>query len=71
MDNSYFSNAHDTPHWLRVTKNKHCQNEITTTNTDRYETYWKRALIPWNKNGKKILVLPPTNAIANFFTILT
>lgn len=69
MDHSYFSNAHDTPHWLRVTKNKHCQNEITTTNTDRYETYWKRDLKPWNKNGKKILVLPPTNAIANFFAV--
>ena len=69
MDHSYFANAHDTPHWLRVTKNKHCQNKITTTNSDRYEKYWKRDLKPWNKQGSKILVLPPTNAIANFFGV--
>jgi len=67
MDHSYFKNAHDYPHWLRVTKNKHCQNEITHTNPDRYEKFWKRDLKPWNKQGKKILVLPPTNAIASFF----
>ena len=69
MDHSYFANAHDNPHWLRVTKNKHCQNEITTTKTDRYEKYWKRDLKPWNKGAKKILVLPPTHAIAHFFKV--
>ena len=26
MDHGYFTNAHDNPHWLRITKNKHCQN---------------------------------------------
>ena len=34
--------------------------------TDRYEKYFKQDIKPW-KQGKKILVLPPTNAIANFF----
>ena len=69
MDHSYFANAHDKPHWLRVTKNNHCQNTLTTDKPDRYEKYWKRDLKKWNKGGKKILVLPPTHAIANFFHV--
>ena len=37
---------------------------------DRYEKYFKQDVKPWKK-GKKILVLPPTNAIANFFNVKT
>ena len=66
MDHGYFTNAHDSPNWLRITKNKHCQNVLQEKPSDRYEKNFKQAVKPWNK-GKKILVLPPTNAIANFF----
>tara|TARA_X000000950_G_scaffold281533_1_gene378346 strand:- start:7998 stop:8804 length:807 start_codon:yes stop_codon:yes gene_type:complete len=66
MDHGYFTNAHDHPHWLRITKNKHCQNVLHQKPADRYENNFKQEIKPWNK-GKKILVLPPTNAIANFF----
>ena len=68
MDHGYFTNAHDSPHWLRITKNKHCQNILQDRPTDRYEKYFKKQLEPWNK-GSKILVLPPTNAISNFFGV--
>jgi hypothetical protein len=67
MDHGYFTNAHDIPHWLRITKNAHCQTKLTNTNPDRYEKYFKRELKTWQKDGKKILVLPPTNAVAGFF----
>ena len=66
MDHGYFTNAHNHPHWLRITKNKHCQNILQERPTDRYEKHFKQDIKPWNKD-KKILVLPPTNAIANFF----
>ncbi len=66
MDHGYFTNAHVAPHWLRITKNKHCQNLLQDRPTDRYEKHFKKEIKPWNK-GKKIIVLPPTNAIANFF----
>ena len=66
MDHGYFTNAHDSPHWLRITKNKHCQNILQQRPTDRYEKHFKQDIKPWHK-GEKILVLPPTNAIANFF----
>ena len=69
MDHGYFTNCHDAPHWLRITRNAHCQNKITSTKTDRYERYFKRDIKPWNKDGKSILVLPPTNAISNFFQV--
>ena len=67
LDHGYFTNAHDSPHWLRITKNGHCQNVLQQRSTDRYEKHFKQDIKPWNK-GKKILVLPPTNAIANFFS---
>ena len=69
MDHGYFTNAHDSPHWLRITKNKHCQNILRAVPTDRYEKYFSQDIKPWNKGGKKILVLPPTNAISNFFNV--
>jgi len=68
MDHGYFTNAHDSPHWLRITKNKHCQNIMQQRPTDRYEKNFRQDIKPWKK-GKKILVLPPTNAIANFFNV--
>ena len=67
MDHGYFTNAHDMPHWLRITKNKHCQNILHNKSSDRYEKNFKKEIKPWSKTGKKILVLPPTNAIQNFF----
>ena len=69
IDHGYFTNAHDSPHWLRITKNKHCQNILQQRPNDRYEKNFKQEIKQWNKNGKKILVLPPTNAIANFFNV--
>ena len=69
IDHGYFTNAHDHPHWLRITKNKHCQNVLQHRSTDRYEKHFRQDLNPWNKTGKKILVLPPTNAIANHFGV--
>ena len=69
IDHGYFGNAHDHPHWFRITKNKHCQNVLQSRPTDRYEKNFKKNILPWNKTGKKILVLPPTNAIANFFGV--
>ena len=69
MDHGYFTNAHDRPHWLRITKNKHCQNVLSKVPTDRYERHFKQVITPWNKTGGKILVLPPTNAICNFFRV--
>lgn len=67
LDHGYFSYAHDYPYWLRITKNGHCQNKLFDRPSDRYEKYFKQEIKPWNKSGGKILVLPPTNAIANFF----
>lgn len=69
IDHSYFQNGHEHPHWLRITKNGHAQNKITHTDASRYERHFKRDIKPWNRNGSKILVLPPTNAISDFFGV--
>ena len=49
MDHGYFTNAHLTPHWLRITKNKHCQNILQTRPADRYEKNFKQDIKPWKK----------------------
>ena len=67
MDHGYFGNAHDAPHWLRITKNGHTQTVLKDVPVDRYKKYFKREIKPWNKTGKDILFLPPTIAISNFF----
>ena len=69
MDHGYFTNAHDSPHWLRITKNKHCQNILSNRPSDRYEKNFKKEIKAWQKTGSKILVLPPTNAISSFFNV--
>tara|TARA_A100001011_G_C14286999_1_gene834273 strand:- start:984 stop:1805 length:822 start_codon:yes stop_codon:yes gene_type:complete len=68
LDHGYFSYAHDYPYWLRITKNGHCQTKLFDRPSDRYEKYFKQDLKPWHKKGSKILILPPTNAISNFFS---
>ena len=68
MDHGYFTNAHNPPHWLRITRNKHCQNIMQQRPTDRYEKNFQQDISSWKK-GRKILVLPPTNAIADFFDV--
>ena len=42
--------------------------ENNTLDKINFEKNFKEDIKPWNK-GKKILVLPPTNAIANFFGV--
>lgn len=67
MDHGYFGNAHEPPHYLRITKNSHCQTQITHTDSDRWNALFAKPILDWNLTGSKILVLPPTNAIADFF----
>ena len=69
MDHGYFSYAHDYPYWLRITKNGHCQTKLFNRPSDRYEKYFKQDIKPWSKKGSKILILPPTNAISDFFSV--
>ena len=47
MDHGYFTNAHDSPHWLRITKNKHCQNILQKRPDDRYKKYFAKEIKPW------------------------
>lgn len=68
IDHAYFLGGHDrNPAWYRATKNGHVAHILKDRPSDRYEKYFKQDIKPWNKSGSKILVLPPTNAIANFF----
>jgi hypothetical protein len=69
MDHSYFANCHNSPYWFRITKNKHCQNKLIDVPSDRYEKFFAREIKSWNKTGEDILVLPPTNAICDFFNV--
>lgn len=67
-DHAYFHAGHDGHNpWYRITKNAHTNSGFIEMPSDRYERYFKQDLSPWRKEGKHILVCPPTGAIEWFF----
>jgi len=67
MDRPYWGMSRQVPYWLRITKNEHVKNFIEDRPDDRFKATFPYEIQPYHKNGKKILVCPPTNAIAQFF----
>lgn len=67
MDRPYWGESRTSPYWLRIEKNNHVKNKIETRPDDRFKKTFKGNLLPYHKNGKKILVCPPTESIGVFF----
>ena len=67
MDRPYWGISRDTPYFLRIVKNDHVKNFIDDRPDDRFKASFPFDIKPYHKNGKKILVCPPTNSISTFF----
>ena len=67
MDRPYWGISRQQPYFLRVVKNDHVKNFIDERPDDRFKASFPFEIKPYHKNGKKILVCPPTNSIATFF----
>ena len=67
MDRPYWGISRQKPYFLRIVKNDHVKNFIDERPDDRFKASFPFEIKPYHKNGKKILVCPPTNSIATFF----
>tara|TARA_R110000822_G_scaffold28159_2_gene83821 strand:+ start:1280 stop:2095 length:816 start_codon:yes stop_codon:yes gene_type:complete len=67
MDRPYWGISRQPPYFLRIVKNDHVKNFIDERPDDRFKATFPYEIKPYHKNGKKILVCPPTNSISTFF----
>jgi hypothetical protein len=67
MDRPYWGISRQQPYFLRIVKNDHVKNFIDERPDDRFKATFPYDIRPYHKNGKKILVCPPTNSISTFF----
>jgi len=69
-DHAYFNAGHDGPNpWYRITKNGHVNSTVVERPADRFEQNFAKQILPWRKQGSKIIVCPPTGAITWFYDI--
>ena len=67
MDRPYWGISRQQPYFMRIVKNDHVKNFIDERPDDRFKATFPYEIKPYHKNGKKILVCPPTNSIKTFF----
>ena len=67
MDRPYWGISRQQPYFMRIVKNDHVKNFIDERPDDRFKATFPHDIRPYHKNGKKILVCPPTNSIKTFF----
>lgn len=67
MDRPYWGISRQPPYFLRIVKNDHVKNFIDERPDDRFKATFPFDIKPFHKNGKKILVCPPTKSISTFF----
>lgn len=67
MDRPYWGVSRQEPYFLRVVKNGHVKNHLEECPDDRFKQSFPFDIKPYHKNGKKIMVCPPTQSISAFF----
>jgi len=70
MDHAYYNPGYGGKGWMRITKNGHACTTLKDVDGTQFKAYKNYSIQPWRTNevrGKKILVLPPTDAVGWFF----
>ena len=67
IDRPYWGESRGTPYWMRCTKNQHVKTFIDNRPDDRFKQTFKNEIHPYHKNGKYILVIPPSHSVALMF----
>jgi len=68
IDRPYWGESRGTPYWMRCVKNENVKTRLETRPDDRYKKYYKGDPIkPYHKNGKYVLVVPPSHSMALHF----
>lgn len=69
MDRPYWGETRNHPFYLKVVKNNHLKSFIDHRPDDRFKKTFPWNIEPWKKNGREIVVCPPSNAISEFFGV--
>jgi hypothetical protein len=63
MDRPYWGETRNMPYYVRIAKNNHLKNWFEERPSDRFEKSFPWPIRPWKKDGKNIVVCPPSNAM--------
>tara|TARA_S200000501_G_scaffold83444_1_gene75645 strand:+ start:1131 stop:1946 length:816 start_codon:yes stop_codon:yes gene_type:complete len=69
IDRPYWGETRNHPYYVKIVKNNHLKNWIEKRPYDRFEKSFPWPIKPWKKNGKNIIVCPPSNAMKEFFGV--
>ncbi len=67
IDRPYWGESRSTPYWMRCVKNEHVKTFVDHRPDDRFKNTFNDDIIPYHKNGKYVLVVPPSHAMAEMF----
>ena len=69
MDRPYWGETRNSPFYVKLVKNNHLKHWPETRPDDRFKKSFPWPIKPWKKDGRNIIVCPPSNAIAEFFGV--
>ena len=67
MDRPYWGETRSHPFYVKIVKNNHLKNWQEDRPDDRFKKLFPWPIKPWKKDGKNIIVCPPSNAMKEFF----
>ena len=67
IDRPYWGETRNHPYFVKVVKNDHLKHWLEKRPHDRFEKTFPWPIKPWKKNGKNIIICPPSNAMTKFF----
>lgn len=74
IDHAYFNAGYNGEGWMRIVKNGHSKSDFRPSDRQRYEQFFQKTnpILPWKTNqqrGDKIIICPPTHAVAWYMGI--
>ena len=69
MDRPYWGETRNSPYYVKIVKNGHLKNWREDRPDDRFKYSFPWPIHPWKKDGKNIIVCPPSNAMKEFFGV--
>ena len=67
IDRPYWGETRNPPFYVKIVKNNHLKNWQENRPDDRFKKSFPWPIHPWKKDGKNIIVCPPSNAMKEFF----
>ncbi len=66
IDRPYWGETRNHPYYMKIVKNNFLKNWQEDRPDDRFKKSFPWPIKPWKKEGKNIIVCPPSNAIKEF-----